>query len=138
LDHDSLLIVGGRLGRVARIGKIAAPSLYSADGFDVSRGGKLGPDVSAVADRSRALSGVLAAGTASGSRVAVTGTSVAAPQVARWCAEEIYRRRQTTGASIAQNTSQTIVANVKQDAINAHTVSSDEERRLGRMIATAV
>jgi hypothetical protein len=47
------------------------------------------PDVLALADTSRALRGVLAAGTASGSVVAFTGTSVAAPQVARYMAQRL-------------------------------------------------
>lgn len=43
------------------------------------------PDVVAVSDRSRVLGGVLGAGTFSGSRVALDGTSVATPQeVRRW------------------------------------------------------
>jgi hypothetical protein len=42
---------------------------------------RIGPDAAAVADDSVALHGVLAAGTRSGSVVAMAGTSVAAPQV---------------------------------------------------------
>jgi hypothetical protein len=42
-----------------------------------------GPDAAAVADDSAVLHGVLAAGTRTGSVVAMRGTSVAAPQVTR-------------------------------------------------------
>jgi hypothetical protein len=46
-----------------------------------------GPDAAAIADDSVALRGVLAAGTRTGSVVAMNGTSVAAPQVTRLIAE---------------------------------------------------
>lgn len=45
------------------------------------------PDLAAPSDRSRVITGILAAGSASGSRVALNGTSVAAPQVARAVAD---------------------------------------------------
>jgi hypothetical protein len=48
---------------------------------------RTGPDAAAVADDSVALHGVLAAGTRSGSVVAMNGTSVAAPQITRLIAE---------------------------------------------------
>jgi hypothetical protein len=44
---------------------------------------RVGPDVTAVADDSVVLRGVLAAGTRSGSRFAMNGSSVAAPQITR-------------------------------------------------------
>jgi hypothetical protein len=47
------------------------------------------PDVAAVSDDSPVLDGVLAAGTRSGSVVAMNGTSVAAPQIARYLADII-------------------------------------------------
>jgi len=47
------------------------------------------PDASAEADRSKVAAGVIAAGAASGSRVAMNGSSVAAPQFARHLAEEL-------------------------------------------------
>jgi hypothetical protein len=48
---------------------------------------RTGPDAAAVADDSVALHGILAAGTRSGSVVAMNGTSVAAPQITRLIAE---------------------------------------------------
>jgi hypothetical protein len=57
----------------------------------------IGPDAAAVADDSPVLGGVLAAGTRSGSAVAIRGTSVAAPQVTRliaeWMAEGLVNDR---------------------------------------------
>ena len=44
------------------------------------------PDAMAVGDDSPVCDGVLAAGTRSGSAVAMSGTSIAAPQIARWLA----------------------------------------------------
>lgn len=60
------------------------PSDYTASGPTVAR---RGPDLAGVSDDTRLASGILAAGTRSGSRVAMGGTSVAAPQVARAIAE---------------------------------------------------
>jgi hypothetical protein len=64
---------------------------YSAGGpATPARGGpvsRLGPDAVAVSDDSRAHRGVIAAGSRSGSAVAMNGTSVATPQVARKIAE---------------------------------------------------
>jgi hypothetical protein len=51
----------------------------------------IGPDAAAVADDSPVLGGILAAGTRSGSAVAIRGTSVAAPQVTRLIAEWMAR-----------------------------------------------
>ena len=47
------------------------------------------PDLAATGDDTRVLPGVLAAGTRSGSVVAMNGTSVAGPQFAHWLAEHL-------------------------------------------------
>jgi hypothetical protein len=47
------------------------------------------PDAALVSDDSKVHAGVLAAGSRSGSRVAINGTSVAAPQLARWVADQL-------------------------------------------------
>jgi len=47
------------------------------------------PDAALVSEDSRVHSGVLAAGSRSGSMVSFTGTSVAAPQLARWTADNL-------------------------------------------------
>ncbi len=57
---------------------------YSSAG--PTRGPRVGPDCSAVTDQSRSLPGLLAAGTRGASVVRLVGTSVAAPQLARWAA----------------------------------------------------
>ncbi|MBT0956203.1 hypothetical protein IV417_02290 [Alphaproteobacteria bacterium KMM 3653] len=63
---------------------VLTPSLYSSSGSDdPDLSQRAGPDVSAVADETRCVSGVLASGTISGSVVRLSGTSVAAPQAAR-------------------------------------------------------
>jgi hypothetical protein len=64
----------------------STPSEYSGAG-PVATPGRTGPDASAVADDSKVLSGVLAAGTRSRSTVDMLGTSIAAPQVTRLVAE---------------------------------------------------
>jgi hypothetical protein len=74
----------------------AMPAPYSAGGPVVKPGAaprwpRRGPDAIAVSDQSRVLPGVLAAGTRSGSVVALNGTSVAAPQAARMKARELGR-----------------------------------------------
>ncbi|SMP24910.1 S8 family serine peptidase [Shimia sagamensis] len=70
-------------GYVDSDGKMAA---YSAGGPTLNVSRLFGPDASAVSDDSVALHGVLSAGSSSGSRVSMNGTSVSTPQVARWAA----------------------------------------------------
>jgi len=97
-------IVGGKYGHVSEIDFVtgapfAKPSLYAAEGFSTPRGaGQSTPHFSAVADRSRVLSGMVAAGTSSGSVVAVTGTSAAAPQLVRWLTEWLVANPHKSGA----------------------------------------
>ncbi|MBO9449907.1 S8 family serine peptidase [Tropicibacter sp. R16_0] len=62
---------------------------YSAGGPTLNSLRLNGPDASAVSDDSVVLSGVLSAGSSSGSRVAMNGTSVATPRVTRWAASEM-------------------------------------------------
>lgn len=59
---------------------------YSAGGPTQNAVRLAGPDASAVSDDSPVLSGVLSAGSSSGSLVAMNGTSVSTPTVARWAA----------------------------------------------------
>ncbi len=61
---------------------------YSASG-PTNNPGRKGPDAAAVSDDTRVLSGILSAGSNSGSRVAMQGTSVSTPQVARWVADRM-------------------------------------------------
>ncbi|WP_428646112.1 hypothetical protein [Roseibium sp.] len=67
---------------------------YSAAGpittaFGALNPTRTGPDAAAVSDDTPVLGGILSAGSRSGSRVALGGSSVAAPQAARWIAERL-------------------------------------------------
>jgi hypothetical protein len=70
------------------------PAKYSAGGSVIrppGRGAPMddGPDAMAVSDDSHAHRGILASGTRSGSTIPMNGTSVAAPQITRWIAEQM-------------------------------------------------
>lgn len=58
---------------------------YSSAG--PTRGSRTGPDAAAVTDQARSLPGLLAAGTRGASVMRLVGTSVAAPEFARWIAD---------------------------------------------------
>lgn len=62
------------------------PARYCAGG-PVPAATRDGPDIAAVSEHSTALTGLLGAGTHSGRRVRLSGTSVAAPQIARQIAD---------------------------------------------------
>jgi hypothetical protein len=57
-------------------------------------------DAVAVSDDSRIFRGVLAAGSRSGSVIAMSGTSFSAPQVARWLAKELAEGRSGDAAAV--------------------------------------
>lgn len=78
-DDKPLLVVGGYQWRSK------AGTVYSAAGSDRIEW----PLVMAPTDTSRALPGILASGSRSETRVAVNGTSIAAPQVVRSLADEL-------------------------------------------------
>lgn len=82
-----IIFVGGYQNNEKRV----AP--YSGRGSDATdKGVKIsGPDVLAVSDRSRVMRGIPAAGTRSGTKTVLSGTSVASPQVAKLVAQEISR-----------------------------------------------
>ncbi|CAH1665847.1 conserved hypothetical protein [Hyphomicrobiales bacterium] len=76
--HDAVAVVGGF------VADSRTPALYSAAGkYPTLPSGAGRVHVSAPADASSALEGVLAGGTRSGAVVRMSGTSMAAPQVAR-------------------------------------------------------
>jgi hypothetical protein len=81
------------------------PAKYSASGPAIapSRGLPVndGPDASAVSDDSHAHRGILASGTRSGSTVAMNGTSVAAPQITRWIAEQMAASKNHDRSALA-------------------------------------
>jgi hypothetical protein len=93
------VVIGGLLRRELRAAK------YSAGGPVTEPAGaaaphRLGPDALTVSDDSTVHAGVLAAGTRSGSVVAMNGTSVAAPRIARWIAGELAAGRPGDRAAV--------------------------------------
>jgi hypothetical protein len=64
---------------------------------------RTGPDALAQSDRSYVHRGILAAGTRSGSRVVMNGTSVAAPRIARAVAERRATGDQDRGREIVRD-----------------------------------
>ena len=97
------VIVGGHREAQGEIAEYSAagPLRASADAIGVTRASaRTGPDVVAPSDRSRVQHGMLAAGTRSGSTVAMNGTSVAAPVVARALALVLGRSPATARALV--------------------------------------
>ncbi|HEX4894332.1 MAG TPA: S8 family serine peptidase, partial [Hyphomicrobiaceae bacterium] len=84
-DDPRIIVMGGY---VLSTGRAAD---YSSSG--PTSGTRTGPDALAMSDRTPVLGGVLAAGTRSGSRVAMNGTSVAVPSVTRMIARELAAGR---------------------------------------------
>jgi len=61
---------------------------------------RTGPDAAAVSDDTPVLQGILSAGSRSGSLVSLNGTSVAAPQVARWMADRLAQGQTATRGDV--------------------------------------
>jgi len=83
------VVVGGVFRRELKMAE------YSAGGPTLTICGstpRVGPDVAAVSDDSRIHRGVLGAGSRSGSAFTLSGTSVAAPQIARFAGENASGR----------------------------------------------
>jgi hypothetical protein len=93
-SDGEMIVIGGYLKKERR------PSPYSAGG--PTTGSRVGPDLSAVSDDSVVHQGVIAAGARSGSTVALRGTSVAAPQVARWIANHVNGTSLPVRAEVAE------------------------------------
>lgn len=89
------IVVGGCVGSTTRKRDRTAGDVsykvarYSGGGAASSMGRS--PDVVAVSDESSTLFGIKAAGSRSGYRVRLQGTSVAAPQVARWIMDHLIK-----------------------------------------------
>jgi hypothetical protein len=87
-DTLSGIATGGETRVIAGFtGPSIYPARYSSHGMRNLGGTPTGPDWSEFSEECTALHGVLAAGTRSGSAVAMNGTSVAAPQATRWLAQ---------------------------------------------------
>jgi hypothetical protein len=86
-----------------------APAAYSSSGPVLRPPGRGqpnpdGPEALSISDDTPSHWGVLAAGARSGSSLPLQGTSVAAPQIARWVAEELAQGRAGDRKSVAQYT----------------------------------
>ena len=79
---DKPIVVGGFVDTTDRM------ALYSSTG-PTNNPNREGPDASARSDDSPVMTGVLSAGSASGSMVILPGTSMSCPQVARWVADQM-------------------------------------------------
>lgn len=88
--QDHIIVVGA-----AEASEHYPPADYTASGPTKLRAG---PDCSAIAEDGDAHRGVLAAGTLSGTVVAMNGTSVAAPQIARQVADDLQKLGERTRA----------------------------------------
>jgi hypothetical protein len=84
--HESV-VIGGYVRSTRKTAKYSA-SGPTTKSLSTSKAPRPGPDALAPSDDSPAHEGVLAAGARSGSTVAMNGTSVAAPLVARWLADQ--------------------------------------------------
>jgi hypothetical protein len=91
IPPDHTIVVGG-----AEASENYPPADYTASGPTILR---KGPDCSAIADDGDAHRGVLAAGTLSGTKVAMNGTSVAAPQIVRKVANDLEAMSTSTDAT---------------------------------------
>jgi hypothetical protein len=92
-DNSHIIVVGGYVHSARKVAD------YSSSG--PASGTRQGPDVLAVSDRSPVLGGILAAGTRSGSRLAMNGSSVAAPYVTRRIAAELAAGNEGDRAFVA-------------------------------------
>ena len=85
------VVVGGILRREMVAAKYSAGGPVTPPG-SASSPDPYRPDAMLVSEDSRVHRGVLAAGTRSGSVVAMGGTSVAAPRITRWIADQLAQR----------------------------------------------
>ena len=89
---ESTIVLGGLLGKEQRLVKYTAGGPIERKVGETSPH-RCGPDAVAVSDDTGVRAGTLAAGTRSGSIVAMNGTSVAAPLITRWIAGEFAAGR---------------------------------------------
>jgi hypothetical protein len=111
----STVVVGALMDETGR------PAPYTSSGPSVVQAAqeqptRPSPSLSAVSDRSMARFGVLAAGTRGAATVAMNGTSVAAPSVARRLAEQFASGTSSTSAAIAAISSPQPAAKLAADA----------------------
>lgn len=95
------VVVGGFIRNEGPAAKYSAggPTTPPAGAGGANRDG---PNAMAVSEQSRVHSGILAAGSRSGSVVAMNGTSVAAPQIAHWIAKYLLTGQTDYRAGVAE------------------------------------
>lgn len=97
---DLPLVAGGFYARERRLAATSAGGPVTPRAAAPLDEDERKPDALAPTDRSRVRRGILAAGTADGSRVAFSGTSVAAPQLARIAAARLGQALSATRGAI--------------------------------------
>jgi hypothetical protein len=86
---NQTIVAGGYLRKELRIARYSAGGPITPPPGGILPQNLRKPDAALASDDSKVHFGVLAAGGRSGSRVAINGTSVAAPQGARWVADQL-------------------------------------------------
>jgi hypothetical protein len=83
------IVAGGHLRKELRLARYSAGEPITPTRNLAPDPNYRKPDAALVSDDSKVHAGVLAAGSRSGARVAMNGTSIAAPQLARWIADHL-------------------------------------------------
>ncbi len=129
----SAMVVGGYrrdTGQPAQYSS-AGPITPQADNLgNLKKAHRSGPDFNAVAEDSRVLGTVLAAGTASGSSVAFGGTSIASAQAARRAVEILQTRTATPADSLRKQLAKEASARPIGNADNRRTGAGNLPERL--------
>jgi hypothetical protein len=113
----------------ARDGELLQPADYTSSG---PTPGRHGPDLSAIAEDGVAFPGILAAGSASGSVLAMGGTSVAAPQVTRALARNVGLLAGLEG--LYSRSGELDEQNNAEDCAQPAATGTMDARRLGRLV----
>jgi hypothetical protein len=95
------LVAGGYAHKDLRLSSYSAAGPITPTGSGVLNPNRRKPDGVLVSDDSRVHAGVIAAGSRSGSRLALSGTSIAAPRLARWVANRLAAGNAGDRADIA-------------------------------------
>lgn len=97
------VVAGGYVRKENRVVKYSSGGPISPTRNAAQEVNRQGPDAVATSDESYVHQGILAAGTRSGSVVAMNGTSVAAPLIARQIANEREKGNKAPGRQMAAN-----------------------------------